>query len=1348
MASDSEARALADHQQWLGYVQPVGLLVSPTALLDCQAYVDRNIGPQQRALLGCLKGEPPGYVEDFVGFAQSVLGWKPGDCIRVDTDRSLSERLSVSLPEYGQILVPTYCACSLQGAEDGAAIKPCLLVKELALGQDFDRAEAGSSNGWNAAPQVEFERLLRETDVAVGILFNGSALRLVYSPKGENSGHITFPFEAMAGVAGRPILAALHMLLCAERLFGLPTEQRLPALLAHSRNAQSRVSEQLAGQVLAALYEMVRGFQAANAASKGELLGELLARDPETIYKGVLTVLMRLVFLLYAEDRGLMASGPVYSNHYSVAGLFLRLRADAALHPDTMEQRYGAWAQLLVLFRLVYGGVKHPELSLPAREGYLFDPERYRFLEGGGPSKRGVKDSAVELPRISDRVVYRVLEKLMVLDGQRLSYRTLDVEQIGSVYETMIGFDLIVASGGSVVLRAGKAGGAPEVVNLEQLLMVEPQKRVTWLKEQTGIDIKGRGGDAVRAAGSVSELLVSLEKRIDREITPAMVPAGAMLLHPTDERRRSGSHYTPRKLTEPIVRKALEPVLAGLGPQTTPEEILGLKICDPAMGSGAFLVEVCRQLADRLVAAWRVHQKQPSIPPDEDETLHARRLVAQRCLYGVDRNPMAVDLARLSLWLATLAKNHPFTFLDHVLHFGDSLVGLTTLQIARGAWDEAAEPVLGQQYVLERVGRVRNIREEILSFGDAAMPSFKAAKLRESEQIAAGAKLCGDVVLAAFFDGDNAKQREARRLDLTHQLAQYLQTGNLALRPAAADALRNSTKPVVPFHWELEFAEVFGRDNAGFDAIVGNPPFAGKNTLIAANRKYYPQWLDQLHEESNGNTDLAAHFFRRAFNLLRSGGTMGLVATNTIAQGDTRSTGLRYICTHGGTIYAARRRYKWPGQAAVVVSIVHILKICPNMPLPPCELDGRNVEQITAFLFHAGGHEDPHRLAANASTSFIGSYILGMGFTFDDTDKWGIASPIAEMHRLIGKDPRNAERIFPYIGGEEICTSPTHAHHRYAINFGEMTLEQAKAWPDLLGIVEARVRPERMEKDPVKYPRMVHEWWKYWCARPELYAAIAPLNRVLAICRVTQHLAPAFLPNGMVYADSTVIIAMERFSAFAVLQCRLHEIWTRFFASSLEERLRYTPTDCFETFPFPECFESNQSLEDAGKAYYEFRARLMVQNNQGLTETYNRFHDPADASAEITELRRLHGQLDRAVLDAYGWNDWQPQCEFILDYEEEQESEPGEPSAPSKKKKPWRYRWPDAMRDEVLGRLLELNRERHSSSNSAPHKPSAPPASPNRRARRSAATAPTLFSQGSLSNNANTSVSDLNEGGA
>ena len=240
-----------------------------------------------------------------------------------------------------------------------------------------------------------------------------------------------------------------------------------------------------------------------------------------------------------------------------------------------------------------------------------------------------------------------------------------------------------------------------------------------------------------------------------------------------------------------------------------------------------------------------------------------------------------------------------------------------------------------------------------------------------------------------------------------------------------------------------------------------------------------------------------AHFYRRAFNLIRDGGTFGLIATNTIAQGDTRSTGLRWICEHGGEIYRATKRLKWPGDAAVIVSVLHVTR---GEYSRSKVLEGETVDRITAFLFHRGGDADPVRLFANAGKSFVGSYVLGMGFTFDDTDKKGVAAPIAEMQRLAGSDPRNHEVIFPYIGGEEVNSSPAHAHHRHVINFGERREEECRRrWPELLGIVEARVKRTRMTDNRATYR---NRWWQFAEKRKELYLAIEGLDRVLAVSRV------------------------------------------------------------------------------------------------------------------------------------------------------------------------------------------------------------------------------------------------------
>ena len=1291
-AADPNTRA---HLEWLGYIQPHGLVVSPPALLKAGAFVNRQDTHRQALLAGCTEErelapdrQPTACIRDFREFAAAVLGWgfSPRGYAGFTDETPIPEELTLPLPDYGETLRPDF---AVRERDPGSGDSPWqLLVQVLAAGQEFDRPAPGAG-GLDASAQGRAERLLRATGVRAGVLVNGVALRLISAPHGESSGWMDFRFADLLTTAGRPLCSALHLLLSEQRLLALPRHERLTAVLADSRLYQNEVSERLAEQVLHALYELVRGFQNAHAATDGALLSEPLAAggDRNAIYRGLLTVILRLVFLLYAEERGLLPKDETFARHYLLGGLYRRLRKDTAAHPDTMDQRYGAWAQLVVLFRLLHDGIPAGggAVSLPERRGALFDPDRYRFLEGRSGSGSRQRHARLEPPRVSDGVIYRVLEKLLVLDGERLSYRTLDVEQIGSVYETIMGFRLETATGRSLAVKPAKKLGAPSTIDLDALLAQPAGRRGRWLQERADRPVSAAVAKGLRAARTVNGLHAALDRVLDHAATPDLVPRGGLVLQPNEERRRSGSHYTPRELTEPIVRHTLAPLLARLrgedGGAPRPEQVLELKICDPAMGSGAFLVETCRQLADALIEAWGAHGAAPAIPPDEDEVTFARRLVAQKCLYGIDRNPMAVDLAKVSLWLSTLARDHPFTFVDHAFRRGDSLVGLTRRQLEALHW-QGGQPILAGFGVREKLAEASELRRRIRTADDTVTDRQLQTLWRRAQEALAEVRRFGDLTLAAFFEGSKPKERAARReayqeAILTRQERRYA---------AELKARRNAEMPFAPFHWEIEFPEVFERENPGFDGFVGNPPFAGKNNVAAGNVAGYPIWLKELHAQSHGNADLVAHFYRRAFDLLRGGGAFGLIATNTIAQGDTRSSGLRWICERGGEIYRAVKRVKWPGDAAVVVSVVHIAK---GEFAGKRMLDGAPVERVTAFLFHRGGHADPVRLAANAGKSFVGSYILGMGFTFDDTDKKGVASPLAEMRRLIEADQRNREVIFPYIGGEEVNTSPTHAHHRYVINFGERSEDECRRrWPDLMALVEERVKPERLKLgDNGDARRRKANWW-LWGRYPRgNLLAIAGLDRVLVVSRVGQHAAFTFLPSQVVYAESTISFPLVTKAAFCSLQSRPHEIWARFFGSSLGDGLRYTPSDCFETFPFPEGWDTHPALEAAGKAYYEHRAALMVDNDEGMTQTYNRFHDLYETDPRIAELRELHAAMDRAVLDAYGWSDIPTACALLLDYEIDE-------AAWGRKKKPYRWRWPDEVRDEVLARLLALNADR------------------------------------------------------
>ncbi|MEZ5847255.1 MAG: DNA methyltransferase [Geminicoccaceae bacterium] len=1291
--------------EWLDHVRPTGLVLSPTVVKERGLVPERQTQADNDAFAIWLDPEEANSaIADPWNFFNCFLNWDAQHVAGAPGGPALPESLAIHIAEHETTLKPDLAVAGFDA--DG----PWQLLVKLEPGIDPDRR--GSAEGWEATAHQRFERLLRETGVEAGVLLTDNELRLTYAPRGETSGWLSFPLRSLGQVAGRPMLAGLRLLLDGFRLFHEPVENRLQALLKASREAQAAVSTRLAEQVLGALHELLRGLDSAEP----ERIRRLAKDDPQQLYEGLLAVLMRLVFILYAEDRDLLPSRTdgrsraLYEQNYAVRGLYARLDEDRALNPDTMDERYGGWGQLLALFRLIHGG--HRSGFVIARRGKLFDPDTFPFLEC-----RDTIDDPPRIAKLTDGCLLRILEGLMTIEEpatktrERLSYRTLDVEQIGSVYEIVMGFTVQMAPGRMLAIKAGKNNKTPVFADLDTLAATKPGEREKYLKDVCDRGTLGAGAKRdLKAAGSVDELAAALDGIVDERASPGkrITMAQTPILQPTQERRRTGSHYTPRSLTEPIVRKVLRPTFERLGDNVSPEAILDLKLCDPAMGSGAFLVEACRQLAARLVTAWDRHPgNRPAIPADEDAELLARRLVVQRCLYGVDRNPMAVDLARLSLWLATLARDHEFTFLDHALKCGDSLVGLDRQQIEAVHWQRDANLSITEGIVTQALAEIERERGAIREALDDATEAELRAHLNVAERAIRRPKAIGDAVIAAFFKGTKARERLQHRAELLEPIESRAADWYERVTAFAADC------PVRPFHWPLEFPEVFARSNGGFDAFVGNPPFAGKNTINAGNPKGYIDWLQTIHRGAHGNADIVAHFFRRAFHLLRKNGTFGLIATNTIRQGDTRSTGLRPIREAGGTIYDAQRRIKWPGEAAVVVATVHIAK----GPLAgPYRLDEREVEQITAFLFHAGGDEDPDHLRANENKSFQGSIVLGMGFTFDDNNIDKGSTPIAEMHRLIENDPRNAERIFPYIGGEEVNVSPTHEYSRFAIDFFDMPMNRdveckvrwadasevekqkmlqigvvpgdypgsvAADWPDLLEIVRFKVKPLR---DVQKRKALRERWWQYAEKRPGLIAAIASLDRVLVRSLTSSNFSTfTYLKRGFVYDQTLLIFIFEHIAPWSILMSRAHEVWAIFFGATMKDDPRYNLRDCFETFPFPENFETTPALEEAGERYYRFRADLMIARDKGLTKTYNDFHSRDRRDKEIRELRALHHAMDRAVLRAYGWDDLAATAEpvFLDESNEDDFTYQG------------RLFWPSSFRDEVLARLLALNKERH-----------------------------------------------------
>ena len=1147
--TDPELQA---HKEWLGYLQPRGLVVAPAAMWEAGWVLEQSgkeLLERQEQFREALQPLGPDEEEEDDddqprGFRRletllvEQLSW---DAEALQRDPATLQTWTRELPELGETLAPTAVVRAFGGDD-----RPQLLIQELPAPEDgllppadpvdFDRRQASGYQGWRASPQERFERLLRETEVQLGLLFNGSQLRLVVAPKGESSGHLTFTLAELAQVSGRAMFAGLRLLLGREAVLDASPGLRLVDVIEASRNYQAVVSEELADQVLAGLWQLLRGFQRADQLTSaqgsrlpGEIrLSELAENDPQALYGGLITVMLRLVFLLYAEDTDLMPNEPVFEQNYKLTTLLAQLQRDAANYPDTMEQRYGAWSGICSLFRLVYVGGGPNADYLPARKGQLFDPAPYPWLE---------------TPWISDAVVLAVLSNLLLVKGERINYRALDVRQIGSVYEGIMDFAVARIAGPCIGLRSKAQGGKKPfttAIDLAELLALPGGKRKAWLEEQAQTDLQAKAATALKEARSEQELEAALAPRIDRRLFDGVQAAGSLVFQPTEERRRSGSHYTPAQLTHLTVADALRPWLERHGHRPTPEQILALRICDPAMGSGAFLVELCRFLAELLLRAWGKDLPEELLPGGnaygEEPLIVARRLVAQRCLYGVDKNPFAVNLARLSLWLVTLSKHLPFTFVDHALKEGDSLVGISMERID----DVTKEIQLGlfdgpPRSLLQNLAAAREAVFSVDSRSDADAERKQAA-LEEQQQASDTILQVGDLLVAAFFQGGNAKARSNLQEEKIRELNKGMSAAEIK---TFRDELAAGPKGIRPFHWELEFPEVFQNGRGGFDAFVGNPPFVGGRRMKESMGQAFQDWLQSQYPESSANGDLCAFFFLRCFNLLRPDGAFGLIATNTIAQGDSRSTGLRWICMNGGTIYAARKRYRWPGLAAVVVSIVHVLK---GAYLGAQTLDGRPVEQITAFLFDKGGHQDPRGLASNRAKCFMGSVVLGMGFTFDDSgdadeNTPGVPSPIATMERLIASDQRNAELILPYIGGEEINSSPSQLHHRYIISFGEMSEEEARSgWPSLMEIVEAKVKPQRAQSKREIYRR---RWWRFAEPCTSLYEAISIDDKALVIAQTYAQFAISIVSSNNIFAHTTLVFPFRGYWMLACLHSRM-----------------------------------------------------------------------------------------------------------------------------------------------------------------------------------------------------------------
>jgi hypothetical protein len=1250
--------------------------------------------------------------------------------------------LKLELLEHNLTLKPDYALFSSD------ANKPYLLVASYSAHIELTEVVAG--DGWSTTPAERMSHLCRATGTRLGLVTNGEQWMIVDAPDGGITSYASWYARLWSQ---EPVtLKAFFSLLNIRTVFsGFGLEaKKLTELLDDSLKHQDEVTETLGAQVQRAVEVLIQSIDRINNDANGELLKGV---EPTELYEAGLTYMMRLVFLLCAEERGLLLLGDeTYEANYAVSTLRMKLREEAGLHgEEVLSYRNNAWARLLAVFRAVYGGVEHEGMRMPALGGSLFDPDRFPFLEGRSKDSNWKIDEARPLP-IDNRTVLLFLDAIQLYQGRTLSYRALDVEQIGYVYEGLLERTVIRSPDVTLELDSTKSAKKPWLLlgELESAKLDGTAAVKKLLKERTGSSASRITNDLAKDVSEAQSEKLLLACQNDAELrdrikpyyhflrtdaweNPLLYPKNAFMVATGTDRRETGAHYTPKSLTEAIVLETLEPIVY-VGPSEgkergdwqlkSPSELLELKICDPAMGSGAFLVQVCRYLSERIGEAWGLAEEsgksvtsegqvvdaltsQDPLPKDaEERQVIARRLVAEHCLYGVDVNPLAVELAKLAIWLVTLSKGRPFGFLDHNLKAGDSLLGIhdldqlyyLTMQPEGMATGGGAGKQLFAQGIETAVKEALTLREEIRNRPVRDIRDVEAiAHLNEQAQaLLAMPELIADALIGeALVAADTPANLKSALTRLSVVVGEILgsSVNAQALKRKTDGRLATDVEskiPRKPFHWPLSFPEVFSSRKGGFDAIIGNVPFLGGHRLTGAFGNAFRDYLvAYLAKGQRGSADLAAYFLLRAYQFLCEGGGLGLLTTNTIAEGDTRQVGLESMLDEeDAVIFSAYPSERWPGKAAVITSRIHIHKGCWNGPVI---LNGQAVTFISAFL-SSRADWSLESLSENFNECFSGTKVYGDGFILDQE----------EAKKIISDVPKSKDVLFPLINGRELNNDPEQKAGRWVINFFDWSEEEAKRYKIPYKIVLERVKPVRQKMKPngqfkLRKP-MPQLWWIHGEKRPALYHAIGrghsyekhpkewdsnsrPLKRVIVSTIVTKHLAFVFVPNDKIFSHAMNVFVLKEYSYFSILQSSLHAVFVWKHASRMKNDLRYTPSDVYLPFPKPE-INDPQQLNQLGEAYHQLRSDIMMDKQVGLTKLYNRFHDPEDTDNATVEMRHLHQTIDEVVALAYGWDDLALEHDFHeVDYLPENDRV--------------RFTISEKARNEVLDRLTILNKERH-----------------------------------------------------
>ncbi|MFH9967342.1 Eco57I restriction-modification methylase domain-containing protein [Streptomyces mirabilis] len=1357
------------HQEWLDLTEVSGPFLTMPVLLRAWPQLD-TLEKDERARLRARHADwqtdtKAGRDEWVAYVLRRLLGWDDALTFRQgESEHHGLDRLTLRVAEHNTEVRPDFALVepgtdlAVEPDVESAAKRVRLLGMTVPSGT-APTARVGGGGDWSAAPADRLARLLRHHGVPLGLVTDGRWWCLVWAPLGGVTTTAAYDSIGWNEAAERNVVRAFVSLLRRRRFFEYDDAETLTGLLKASLAAGEDVTEALGVQVRQAVELLVDAIGRADARAMEHGAQGLHASGASAseVYRGAVAVMMRIVFLLFAEERGLLpADNEVYARSYSARFLRDELKARADEEGETsLEHTTSAWHRLIALFHAVHGGVDHPGsgFHLPAYDGSIFDPEKYPWLERTTP-----------LLPIDDRTVLHMLQAVQEVrvgkgkdrEVRTLSFRALDVEQIGYVYEGLLSYDgrratehmvgLIGPEGleHEVPLReleslAAKAGGSLKTLATsihEKWKDPKPPATVGQLEKKLAPLGAEDATDARRRLNAVTKDVALAERllpfvgilRDDLRGLPTVIPNGALYVTESSLRKNTGTHYTPRFLAEEVVLHALEPLVYEPGPLQTAdtgewrlksaEQILDLKVADIAVGSAAFLVAACRYLGDRLIEAWesegrtdamayragRAVDAVTAVDAEQDPVVvEARRQIIEHCLYGVDINPMAVEMAKLSLWLVSMDPGRPFTFLDDRLVAGDSLLGVHNMEQIQSVHMKPSgqTDVLAEQ-ARQLVDQLTRERLAITAIKGVDLPALqeKRERLEEVNRHSRRLRLVGDLIAGAAIatcasgrvpwyeeeGGERVRDLFPRAAWIVQRIMEDgVEDDSEAVREARETAeewlgaeLPEGALERRPVHWPLVFPEVFAH-RGGFDAIAGNPPFLGGQKLTGAMGEAYREYLvDFLAGGKRGSADLVAYFELRVHELLGSRGQIGLIATNTLAQGASREVGLDQLESAGITIRRAVRSARWPSKSAALEYCAVWTSMVPLASTAVCVVDGvKALNGISSSLKPATRQSSwGESLECNQGVSFIGSYVLGAGFTLTED----------QARAWIAEDDRYSEVLFPYLNGHDVNNDPAHGSERWVVDFGGRPLDDIKKYPKAYEKILREVKPEREQNNRKVYRDY---WWQYAEKRPAMLAAIRPLSKCIVVTLSSSTQMPVIVPVGAVLSHMLVVIASDDYAQLALRSSAIQYWWTEDRCSSLKADLRFTPSEAVRPLMMPML---TQRLRSAGTRLDTYRRKLMLSRNIGLTTTYNMVHDPDCHDEEVAELRRIHEEINKATVEAYGWHD-------LLD-----ESGQTPPADPTHETFPLDHGFHDTdqgkrhtlgllARTEIIDRLRQLNHQ-------------------------------------------------------